>query len=280
MWTVCAIFAMMAPTTASPQPVSNDQTTTVTLDAAELKKLPIVMLVINGAWEMWIGSESPAFALYEDGRVIMEDRSPKSEAPFRTRLLAAGERDALLKQIGYGQFDGLKDSEFVGLSGPLQVSDQPMTHVYFRRGTELKLLSVYAMNLQPKPYASGSSVDLVDRVMQLGGSLPEKAMIPWHPETITVGLWDFSHAKPPGVVWPTTLPFTTIKTPDPDRVYLSVPWSSRGELTKLNRQLSDGRTPVIFEGRKMTMAWRLGLPGESALGKWGRNLSTAQEKTK
>jgi hypothetical protein len=233
---------------------------------------PLLVVLAQNPWLMVIGSDSPTFALYDDGTVIYLREKPTQEKPFHSRMVSDPKKkaDELLS------FDVGKVKEFYELTA---WTDQVTTVIW----TPTKKIMIYGD--WRKPHAVGRVSDprlkeADDRGRKMFESLPTEirdallridrersvAGTPWFPATIEVMLWPYEYAPGASIIWPKDWPALSAKNTQKrgkDSFSVFLPSEKLPEL----RTFLATRNPkgaVLIDGKKMAESHRFPFPGEEA----------------
>jgi hypothetical protein len=152
---------------------------------------PLVVLLENDPWRAVIGSDSPMFALYEDGTVIQ-----RVGTGFTTTRLTARE----MKQV-VGPLDL---SRYYGRFVADDASDQPEQTFLDYRSAKPVFVSVYG-SLHDREVRSRLPKDVVSAYDTLIAFRHPRSR-PWLPEHVEVMIWPDDHARDPSVRWPQEWP--------------------------------------------------------------------------
>lgn len=219
---------------------------------------PRIMLFSTNPWLQVIGSDSPSFALYENGLVIF--RAQTEGALFLSARLCPEDTTELFKRLR-------PDPDFFKLPDHIVAdqskTDQPTNVISFRCGNSFKSVRVYGNlrdNQSVRTAAPKSFVDLFDRVT----SYSNEQATPWQPDFIEVMLWPFENSALIPVPWPSQWPglqdFRT-KRRGADSYSVYLPSEHFPELKKLLRSMNSGQS-IRLEGRKWAISIRLPFPHE------------------
>ena len=198
-------------------------------------------------WRMVIGSDSPSFAMYEDGTVIYG-----TEAGYKTAKLDGTNRDAFLSQ--------LKIEELSSASGGYQASDwtdQPTTALLVYRKERPFYISVYG-SLKDKEVRSRvpdvilAAADKLHAFRAAGES-------DWLPDKIEVMVWPYDYAPEASINWPSHWP--GLKAPDTkqrgeDSYSIFIPSNELDEL-KAFLKTRQAKGAVEIDGKKWSVSYRL-----------------------
>lgn len=212
---------------------------------------PLLVLIEYDPWAMVIGSDTPRFALYDDGVVI-----------YRT---ATGHYTARFDPEEIETFRASLNPEALsGLAGSYTVSDatdQPTTDLMLRTGSTYAHMSVYGALKSPEARSAIPSeiLDAYDRLTDF----ERGDAVPWLPEAIEVMIWPYEYAPEEPIIWPADWP--GIADADTrqrgDSYSLYVPASDYPRLRDFLRTRRE-RGAVLIDGRKWIAQVRLPFPME------------------
>ena len=219
---------------------------------------PRLMLFITNPWLGVIGSDTPSFALYENGLVIF--RAKTKEAPFLSAQLRPEDTKELLKQLW-------PDPDFFELPDYIEAdtlkTDQPANAISFRCGSSFKSVRVYGNlrdNQSVRAKAPKSFVDLFDRIT----SYSNGQATPWQPDFVEIMLWPFENSALNPVPWPSNWPGLQdlrTKRRGTDSYSLYLPSQRFQELKELLRSMRSGQS-ILLGGKKWAISYRLPFPHE------------------
>lgn len=213
---------------------------------------PLVVLLERDPWLMVVGSDSPAFALYEDGTVIR-----RTSTGFRKSRLTGKELGQLLAGLNleampplYGRYEA-EDS-----------TDQPEQDLLIYQGNKPVFISVYGSLDQPEvrskiPKAIVAAYD----ALKAFDHSPSRE---WLPDNIEVMVWPYEYAPEPSIKWPEEWPGLN----DPNTVErgessfsIYMPSARLGDVRAfLDRRSAKGA--VEIDGRKWSASIRFPFPQE------------------
>ena len=153
-----------------------------------------MILLESNPWAMVIGSDSPAFALYEDGRAIYLTRSG-----YVSVKLEPGELHKFM--------DSLEPGSLAGLSGgytATENTDQLRTWLFVYAGKQPAFVTVYG-SLDDEEVRAKLPPPIVafrDKLRSFRDARASK----WLPEAIEVVIWPYEYAPEPSIVWPKRWP--------------------------------------------------------------------------
>jgi hypothetical protein len=214
---------------------------------------------------MVIGSDSPTFALYDDGTVIYAREKATLEEPFHSRMVP----DASQKANELLSFDPGKMKERYTLTAR---TDQPSTVIW----TPTKKIVVYgnwrkAPEIAKEAHRSGRRVPepLPPEISAALLRIEKECSVvgtPWFPAKIEVMFWPYEYAPDESIIWPANWPDlnaegTKTRGDDQFSVFLA-----SEKLPDLRRFLAkrEERGAVSINGKKMATPYRFPFPGEEA----------------
>ena len=230
---------------------------------------PVLVVLERNPWLMVIGSDSPTFALYDDGSVIWLRDKPTKDEPF-SRGTTPSAKAALKEVIPY---DLEKFSEHYELTS---WTDQPTTVIW----TPQKTISIYGRwRPASDPVASDPQLKAIaERDKKMSDSLPAEIRESllridaqrkhegdaWLPNRVEVMLWPYEYAPEESLVWPKKWPglsatSTAKRGEDSYSVFLpSEELAALREFLAKRRQ----RGAVLIDGKKMSASFRFPFPKE------------------
>lgn len=223
------------------------------LAAARKSGTPAPSLVVleRDPWRFVLGSDSPSFALYEDGTFIRS--TPNG---FVSGRLTPARREELFMSVSAAAL-----RPFHGHYEATAWTDQPMEQLLLYDGAGPVFISVYGSLELPEVRSKIPSavVAAFDRVKTF--NVP--GAHPWLPEKIEVMVWAYEYAPEASVQWPSHLPDLN----DPDTVRrgevfsIFVPASSLDDVRAvLARQKEKGA--IEINGKKWAASIRFPFPHE------------------
>lgn len=237
--------AILAAMLAAAMPIAS-----AAQEAGEVR--PLVVLLEQDPWLMVIGSDSPRFALYDDGTVIY-----RTDAGYKWVKLDATERAALAARLDIGVL-----SCNAGYHALSAASDQKTENLILFGNDRRVVLSIYG-SLDDGEVRSMLPPSLIDTYDALAHFDHPRAR-GWLPERIEVMLWPYPHAVEAPVAWPKRWPGlhdsgTIARHEDSYSVFL--PSARRDELIAFLRSRKP-RGAIEIEGRKWSAGIRYPFPGE------------------
>lgn len=212
--------------------------------------LPEIVFIESDPWKSVIGSDSPKFALYENGHVIYRDGEE-----FRTAQLGAAELQRIRKQLTPAHKPALKGGYRIA-----QATDQPDNVLLLYKGDPV-FLNVYG-SLDDEDVAS-SLPDSIREAFETLRSFHHAKSKRWLPQWVEVMVWPYEHAVDPSIKWDRDWPGLsdqrTIRRGDSYSLFLPAT-----ELEPL-RQFLAKRNPkgaVEIDGRKWSASIRFPFPQE------------------
>lgn len=214
---------------------------------------PVVILLEKDPWAMVVGSDSPAFALYEDGTVIQ-----RTEIGFSKATLTKEESTKFIEQLNLSTL-----SQLHGGYDPTEVTDQPEQVLLIYQGEKPTFVSVYG-SLEQREVRSKLPSEIVaafEKVKAFKYS-PSRA---WVPEHVEVMIWPYEYAPDPSITWPEGWPGLndpkTIKRGD-DSFSIFIPSTKLSALRAFLKRRSE-KGAVEIDGRKWAASIRFPFPHES-----------------
>ena len=231
---------------------------------------PVLVVLERNPWLMVIGSDSPTFALYDDGSVIWLRDKPTKDEPF-SRGTTASASAALKEVIPY---DLAKLADHYELTS---WTDQPTTVIW----TSKKRISIYGRwRDTPRPAAESNPQlkEIAERDKKMWDSLPSELRATllriddqrkqegaaWLPDRVEVMLWPYEYAPEESIVWPKTwsglaATSTVRRGSDSYSVFLpAVELAALRDFLAKRRQ----RGAVLIDGKKMSASFRFPFPRE------------------
>ena len=196
----------------------------------EDKRKVVVLLYERNPWAMVIGSESPSFALYDDGLVIFTRPNQDGRHEYASVVLSERERREFLASLPIAQFNNLLNEWELDLR-----TDQPTTLISIRDEGGVKLVRVYG-NLERAMKADDPQafIEIYRRLK----SFQHARAARWMPEKVEMMIWPYESASEP-LRWPKDWPDTTHPTT-----------RSRAEVGKEGINYSIYLTPAQYERLK------------------------------
>jgi hypothetical protein len=216
--------------------------------------VPIVVMLARDPWLMVIGSDSPAFALYDDGTVIYRTstgyKSGKLDRTAREALTRSLNVNALAPEAGY--YDASNGT-----------TDQPTVELLFFGGAEHTNIIVNGVMTSAEARAQLPEAIVAAYDTLRGFSLPDAT--PWLPEKIEVMVWPYDHAIDAPIVWPKDWPglddpATRKRGEGSFSIYIP---SARYEAVNAFLASRKEKGAVLIGGKKWSASIRLPFPQES-----------------
>jgi hypothetical protein len=231
---------------------------------------PVLVVLEQNPWLTVIGSDSPKFALYDDGTLIYLRDRPTPDQPFVTRKIS--DSNALQKELVL--FDASKVADRYELSS---LTDQISTLIW----TPAQSVRIYGDWRKPRALGFGSNPEmklaslqekkmwesLPDEIRQTLARIEEQRKIngsAWLPEKIEVMFWPYAYAPEEAIPWPKDWPSLDAKDTrkrGEDSFSVFLPAIKLAELRQLlGNQKQKGA--VLVDGKKMAQSYRFPFPGE------------------
>lgn len=230
-----ALCALFLPLAASAQ------------QSAEPK--PLIVLLEANPWLMVIGSDSPSFALYDDGTAIYA-----TEAGYKSVKLDASERDALVARV---QPDVV--ATLAGHYNLADATDQPTEYLFVYGTGAPKVFSAYGELNTGAPERLLPVVAAYDALR----AFRHPNARDWVPEKIEVMIWPYEYAPEASIIWPKDWPdlndASTVKRGDSYSLYLpAADYPSLVAFLKTKKE----KGAVQIGGHKWSVAYRFPFPQE------------------
>jgi hypothetical protein len=213
---------------------------------------PLIVMLASDPWLGVVGSDSPAFALYDDGTAI-----------FATKAgYASTKLDSIQLKTFFDAFDNRELRNFAGGYEAAEATDQPDNHllVYGRDASFYITVYGYLESPSVRSKLPAPVLSSFDRLRKFASSTAQA----WLPSSVEVMVWPYEYAPDPWIVWPERWPGlkapTTRKRGDSYSIF--VPPS---ELPALKTFLASRKEKgaVEIDGRKWAASIRLPFPHEA-----------------
>lgn len=212
---------------------------------------PLIVLLSTNPWQMVIGSDSPAFALYTDGTVLFRRKNGYAAVKL-TRTEVSDLTNAFASP------------ELTALSGRYQATswtDQPDNDLLLYGRKVPLFITVYGSlsDVEVRAKVPDTILAAFDRLRNFSAPSAQ----PWLPEKVEVMVWPYEYAPSPSIVWPKQWPGLTSPTTRKrgDSYSIFVPSS---ELPGLRSFLAARKEKgaVEIDGKKWSASIRLPFPHE------------------
>jgi len=209
-----------------------------------------VVYIESDPWLSVIGSDSPSFALYDDGLTIFRD-----EDGFRSIRLNVEELRTLRASLSDAH-----DPNLAGWYEAAGATDQPENTLLLYRD-EPVFLSVYGSLEDPEVRLRLPA--RVHDAMLYVRSFRHDGSADWLPEQVEVMIWPYENAPEASIAWKTEWPGlsdpSTVRRGDSYSLYLP-----SSELDELRAFLASGnsRGAILIDGRKWAASFRIPFPAE------------------
>jgi hypothetical protein len=214
--------------------------------------VPSLILIETQPWAHVIGSDSPTFALYEDGTVIW-----RRGDGFRTARLSDSEVVRL-----FGNLNANAVRRFHGGYRAAEATDQPEENLLVYRGGPPSFISIYG-SLKSADVRAKVPAEVLQAYNKLK-TFDLARGTEWLPERIEVMVWPYEYAPEPSIRWPRNLPdlndVRTQKRGDSFSIYVA-----SSALNEVRDVLSHRKAKgaVEINGQKWAASIRLPFPGET-----------------
>jgi len=214
---------------------------------------PLIVLLEANPWLMVLGSDSPSFALYEDGTAIY-----RAESGFQWVRLGAEERAALIDRVKPEAIAA--QARFYNLSP--YMSDQQTTYLFVFGPGGPKTVSIYGALRKPE-IRQNLPAPIADAYGVLHGFRHPRAT-PWLPEKVEVMIWPYEYAPEASVIWPVGWPGlkdpATVKRRD-GAYSIYLPSIELPALSAFLKTRSE-KGAVEIDGHKWAVSYRFPFPRE------------------
>ena len=217
---------------------------------------PIIVLLETDPWLMVIGSDTPSFALYENGQIIFQRRSGQRVEYVQVQHDRA-QTQAFIKTLGITDSLMLGRDAFVASNA----TDQP-TNILLLNFEKTKQVQVYGSLRNPKSEDRAQTppafLTVYDRLIRYD----DPAATAWLPDSVEVLATAYSHSPEKPVKWNAgwhdlQSPSTVKRSEDLYSIFL--PKSQFEDFLKMRRQLKE-KQAVEINGAKYSLSYRLPFP--------------------
>ena len=234
----------------------------VTGSASRAQKLnpvygqPIIMLLETDPWLMVIGSDTPSFALYENGQIIYWRRSGQRVENVQVQHDRA-QTQAFIKTLGIT--DSLMQGRYAFVAS--NATDQP-TNILLLNFEKPKQVQVYGTlhnsKSEDRAQTPPAFLTVYDRLIRYD----DPAATAWLPDSVEVLATAYSHSPEKPVKWNAAWhdlrsPSTVKRSEELYSIYL--PKSQYEDFLKMRRQLKE-KQAVEINGAKYSLSYRLPFP--------------------
>lgn len=224
----------------------------------------VVLLYEYNPWAMVVGSDSPTFALYDDGLLIFTRTNQEGRPEYASLTLSEKERDEFLAALPVKQFNELLNEYEMDTR-----TDQPVSVLSVGDRTGLKSVRVYG-NLQRSVTADDPQA-FVEIYRKLK-SFDDPRAARWMPEKVELMLWPYDNAGTP-LPWPkgwpdTQHPTTKKRATDATAINYSI-YLTPAQYESLKKQVERASADaLLINKRKWAFSFRFPFPNEAS---WHKN---------
>ncbi len=237
------------------------------VETFEEDRAAVVLLYEYNPWAMVVGSDSPAFALYDDGLLIFTRANQQGKPEYASLTLSEKELTEFLAALPVKQFNELRHEYELDLR-----TDQPTTVLSVGDRTGLKSVRVYG-NLQrsTKPDDPPAFMEIYRKLKSFADARAAR----WMPEKVELMIWPYESASEP-LAWPKSWPDTAHPTTkkrgaSKDSInyslYLTEP-QYESLLKRIERESADA---LLINRRKWAFSFRFPFPNEDS---WRKKASS------
>ncbi len=219
---------------------------------------PLVLLYVRDPWRMVIGSDSPRFALYDNGLVIYASGEKEAEKAFLSRLLSPTELKELLTTLDL-------EKRLAGLDGKTieasMATDQPTNRLCNWVDGKLRAVNVYGALRDGSPDREQVPKPFLE-VFDLLSQFRARGAKPWLPPLIEVMIWPFDNSQLTPEPWPKEWPGLDDPLTKKREMVYSLFLESRhfSDFLNMGRRLQSGQA-VLIGDKKWAVSYRIPFPG-------------------
>ena len=228
-------------------------------EASGTSPQPLVLVYVRDPWRMVIGSDSPVFALYDNGLVIYSSGMKEPEKAFLSKLLSPTELKELLAALDLERRLAGLDGKHISAS---EKTDQPTSRLCYLINGQRRAVSVYGSihagrperERVPKPFLE--AFDFLTQFRAKGASQ-------WLPPHIEVLIWPFDYSRETSKQWPKEWPRLddpTTKKRGGDLYSLFLDSKHFASFLDLLHSMTSGQA-VLIGGKKWAISYRIPFPG-------------------
>jgi hypothetical protein len=218
-------------------------------------RLPVIVLIEKNPWLWVVGSDSPTFALYDDGLVVYSINREQADY-FSAVLDSSAWSDLIQSTIGDGTLDSIAQETKASNS-----TDQMNNVLLYSDGKGLRVKSVYGALRTDKTARERTPSPFLRAFDKLTSFHSDDAK-PWLPEKIEIMIQEFGGKLEP-VSWPQGWPDVnsseSVKRGDLYSLFLES--NHFGEYKRLTSSLKKGQ-PIRISGKNWSSSFRLPFPEE------------------
>jgi hypothetical protein len=212
---------------------------------------PLVVLMIDNPWLMVIGSDSPTFALYENGEVIYREGNQ-----YKSVDLSKSEKDEILNGLDLVNLP-TSSKQFMATHS----TDQPTQTLFLFTGAKPVAFSIYGSRREAQ-----ASKDIPPNLLNVYEKLlsyRSSRATNWMPEKVEVMIWPYEYAPDKSIIWPKEWPGlddpSTIKRKENFSIFLA---SSQYQQLRSFLATRPEKGAVEIGGKKWAADVRFPFPGE------------------
>lgn len=227
---------------------------------------PLVVLMSRNPWRHFVGSDSPAFVLYENGLVIFERLGKDQRLEYVSVVLTIEEKEQFLASLSVANaFDNIASFYRLTLTTDQQTHQVLIWHqnkvhrvrLYGSLGKDYD----YLVKIGELPVVPAPLLSLVGKIDRFDHKLAKA----WHPIKMEIIVQPDSRRIKTAIAWPRDLPGirhpTTVRRGGLYSIYVDY-----DRFVELSRVVKDrgGNPSFVIDGKTYFADFRMPFPGEAA----------------
>lgn len=220
----------------------------------------VVLLYEYNPWAMVIGSDSPSFALYDNGLLIFTRINNEGRPEYASLTLGKQELIDFLASLPVKEFNELRPDYELDLR-----TDQPTNVLSVRNSTGLKSVRVYGkLERSTKADDPAAFIEIYRKLKSFQDSRAAR----WMPEKVELMLWPYENAGSP-LSWPKDWPdinhpTTKKKGVGRESINYSI-YLTPAQYRRLRQQVeSASADALLVNKRKWAFSFRFPFPNEDS----------------
>lgn len=220
----------------------------------------IVLLYEHNPWAMVLGSDSPTFAMYDDGLVIFARTNQEGRPEYASVILSEKERADFLAALPVKQFNELRPDYELDL-----MTDQPTTVLSVGDKAGLKSVRVYGkLQRAARENDPRAFIEIYQKLKSFGDARAAR----WMPERVELMIWPYENAGEP-LPWPknwpdTAHPTTKKRGTGKDSINYSI-YLTPAQYENLRKQVErKSADALLINNHKWAFSFRFPFPNEES----------------